>query len=206
VTQLSLLAVAPPQVWTRIDIEDPRARQLADRHYSRQTKGAEGFIGPGRRFLFWHEDAGGAAIWAVCYSLDPIGRYQFRNSIFRNESATRSSALIEAATPSSYDVFTRRYGPLPLEPLTSEIDIEATRARRGKERPPGYCYECAGWTWVRSSLPGHGRGARAIYEAAPPAGHAWDPDRWERPPYNPPADELAAALAKAAFQAAHKLD
>lgn len=184
--QLALDSLMPPQVWTRIDIEDPRARELADGHYSRQTPGAAGFVGPGRRFLLGHFDASElGAIWAVVYALDPVGRYQFRNAIFRNVSHTQSSALIIAATATSFEVFVRRYGALPTEPLTSEIDIEATRARRGKERPPGYCYECAGWTWVRSSLPGHGRGARAIYEAPAPAGHEWNPDRWSRPIYDP---------------------
>lgn len=166
--QLGFTDVLTPQLWVRIDIEDPRARELADRHYSRRTPGAEGFVGPGRRFLLGHfEDEVLAAIWAVCYAMDPGPgqRYRFRNTIFRNESRTQSSTLIVAATEITYDVFTRRYGALPAEPLTSEIDIEATRARRGRERPPGYCYECAGWTWVRSTLAGHGRSAKAIYEA-----------------------------------------
>lgn len=198
-TQLGFDSVLTPQLWVRLDIEDPRARELADDHYSRRTPGADGFVGPGRRFLLGHfEREVLEAIWAVCYAMDPGPgqRYQFRNTIFRNTSATRSSALIIAATDVTYDVFVRRYRALPAEPFTSEIDIDATRARRGKDRPPGYCYECAGWTWVRSTLALHGRSAKAVYEAPAPAGHAWSDDRWVRAPYNPPPADLAAALAR----------
>lgn len=185
--QLGFDTVLTPQLWERIDVEDPRARELADNHYSRRTPGADGIMGPGRRFLFGHEVTieRVGAIWGVCYAMDPGPgqRYQFRNAIFRNESATQSSSLIVAATALTYDVFKIRYGALPAEPLTSEIDIEATRARRGRERPPGYCYECAGWTWVRSTLPGHGRGAKAVYAADFAAWAEWAATQTDPPAY-----------------------
>lgn len=110
--QLGFTGILTPQLWSRIDIEDPRGRELADRHYPRRKRGADGFVGPGRRFALWHEDGfGGCALWTICYAMDPgtSQRYQFRNTIFRNESRTRSSDLISAATIASYELFVIRY-------------------------------------------------------------------------------------------------
>lgn len=161
-------------LWYRIPDEDPFAARFFDDHYSRQTPGARGILAPGQRVLLWHEGPIGSALWGAVLNLDPVGNLRFRNSLFRNMSGTLSSDLIKAGTETTFDFWRRKYGDLPWEltfhgkrvlPFESEIDIEATRARRGRERPPGYCYECAGWTWVRSMLPGHGRGAKAVYEA-----------------------------------------
>lgn len=154
-----------PQVWSHVPIEDPRARELADRHYSRQTVGAKGFVPAGQRFCLLHEDAGGRAVWAVCRNMDPTGRVQWRNTIFRNESAMLSSDLIRAATTATFEMWKRRYGAMPAEELTTEIDIIATAGRRSKRSRPGRCYELAGWIHVKDMEPGHGRSAKAIWRA-----------------------------------------
>lgn len=163
-TQLSLTSIAPPQMWSHIPVEDPRASKLYDDHYSRQTIGARGVLGPGWRFLLWHEGKRGTAMWGVVY-----GRFRkkwrWRNSIFRNDSDTRSSDLIVAATIETGDLWLRRYRVLPTVPLTTEIDIDATASRRGRTRPPGYCYACAGWVLVRFTYAEHGRTAKAIYQS-----------------------------------------
>jgi hypothetical protein len=159
-----------PQVWSHVPIEDPACREVYDRHYSRQTVGAEGLVAPGSRFLFRHEGSNGLAIWAVVRNRFKApgwdeGVWYFRNSIFRNESGTLSSDLIRAATATTYEVWIRRYGALPPEDLITEIDIDATAHRRGKDHPPGYCYELAGWEWFKSMLAGHGRPRKAVYRA-----------------------------------------
>jgi hypothetical protein len=151
-------------LWHRIPDEDPYASRFFDDHYSRQTPGAKGILAPGFRGLWWHEGPNGSAMWGVVHNRFR-GRWRWRNTVFRNKSGTQSSSLIIAATETTFEYWRRRYGSLPPLPLESEIDIKATRDRRGKDRPPGYCYECAGWTWIRSTLPGHGRGAKAVYEA-----------------------------------------
>lgn len=164
--QLSLVDLAPPQIWEHIPIEDPRGREIADRHYSRQTVGAKGFVGPGERFAFLHDDGrGGRALWAVCRALDPVGAMQWRNTIFRNESSTRSSDLIAYATLITYECWIRRYHAIPPEALTTEIDIEATRRRRSKHALPGICYRHAGWEEVRYVPKGHGRAAKIVLRA-----------------------------------------
>lgn len=166
-----------PQIWQHVPIEDPRAREVYDRHYSRQTVGADGLVAAGYRFLLMHfaEQFGGKgeAIWAVVRNRFKApgwtqGRWYWRNAIFRNESTTPSSELIVAATATTYDLWERRYKELPPEDLISEIDIDATAKRRSKHNPPGHCYQVAGWEWFKSSLAGHGRGNKAVYRAPRP--------------------------------------
>jgi hypothetical protein len=153
-----------PSLWRHVPVEYPPARELADRHYSRQTVGATGIMPPGKRFLFWHESAAGKAVWGVCRN-QFLGVWRFRNTIFRNESTILSSEMIIAATDLTYAVWTRRYKQPPRERLTTEIDIEATARRRSKQHPAGYCYLMAGWEFLYELDPGHGRPARAVYGA-----------------------------------------
>jgi hypothetical protein len=162
------LNTGPRPVWTRIDVEDPRGAELADCHYSRQTIGAAGYMPPGLRFALWHEPAIGAALWGVCYNLDPIGAPRWRNTIFHNASVSLSSWLIEHATVTTYEVWIIRYKVLPSIPLTTEIDVEATRARRSRRHEPGHCYRIAGWREVARFDPGHGRPERVVLEAPAP--------------------------------------
>lgn len=152
-----------PPIWFRVDKFDPRAAALADRHYSRQTVGAEQTLGPGQTFLALTPDE--LATWGVVCNLDPVGELRWRNTIFHNESPTPSSRLIIAATLATYQRWERRYGGRPPVPLTTEIDIEATRARRSKRHEPGHCYLMAGWRKVRDIPASHGRSAKVELEA-----------------------------------------
>lgn len=152
------------ELWRHVPVEFPPARELADRHYSRQTPGADGILPGGWRFLFWHD---GGAVWGVCRNRFRK-RWRWRNTIFRNESATLSSELIRAATRLTYEVWERRYKALPPERLTTEINIEATRRRRSRHHAPGHCYLMAGWEHLYDLEPGHGRPARAVWAAPIP--------------------------------------
>lgn len=172
------------RVWEHVPIEDPRAREVYDRHYSRReaSKGEDGLVAPGRRFLLMHHgtprvedgvELSGLAIWAIVYGRWKApgwteGVWTFRNSIFRNESTTRSSDLIRAATAESYALFTRRYTKLPEVSLTTEIDIEATKDFRSQWHAAGWCYKKAGWTFSHVTPRGHGRSAKAIWKAPAP--------------------------------------
>ena len=92
-TQLALGDLSPPTIWSHIPIEDPRGREIADRHYSRQTPGARGYVGPGERFAFLHDgDDGKRALWAVCRAMDPVGNMQWRNTIFRKHDVGTSNS------------------------------------------------------------------------------------------------------------------
>jgi hypothetical protein len=173
---LELALGAGRQMWSRIDIEDPRGRDLADRHYSRQTPGAKGYAPPGLRFALWYDDGhgwqsksrpSGAAIWTVVYNLDPVGDARWRNTLYRNESAWLTSYLCMRATESTFLVWLARYRVLPPVSLTTEIDIDATADRRSKRNPPGHCYLEAGWLFSHHVPAGHGRPAKDVLWAPP---------------------------------------
>ncbi len=159
-----------PSLWRHVPVEYPPARELADRHYPRQTQGAKGILAPGERFLFWHEGARGNAVWGVVRNRFRK-RWRFRNALFRNESDTLSSALITEATATTYTCWIRRYLDIPKERLLTEVDIEATADRRSRRHPPGYCYQMAGWEHLYDLEPGHGRPARSVWAAPIPAYH-----------------------------------
>jgi hypothetical protein len=154
-------------VWHWIPVEDPWAARFYDRHYSRQTKGAKGVLAPGKRFLLRHIGHRGRALWGVVLNLDPAGTLRWRNSVFRNESGTLSSFLIERATLATYVRWRAKYG-LPAIDLTTEIDIKATAGRRSKHNEPGHCYLMAGWRKVRDIPAGHGRPAKVEFAAPSP--------------------------------------
>lgn len=166
----SQLAIHWPvsSLWARAPREDSLCAELADGHYSRQTPGADGFLAAGQCVVLHHRGAKGGATWGVLFNRDPVGAWRWRNSIFRNISGTLSSLLIWDAVRTTYAEWRATYGELPDYPLRTEVDIEATRARRSKNSPPGKCYYDAGWTFVRDIPKGHGRSAKVELEAPAP--------------------------------------
>lgn len=169
-------------LWHHVPIEDPRIAALVDDHendgksphYSRQTPGAKGTIGPGWRFALWHDGPRGGAAWGVVLSRF-MGNWYWRNSLFHNASGTLSSVLIDHATRETYALWERRYRVLPEVPLITEIDPVATAKRRSQHHPPGHCYYEAGWTFLREAPAAHGRTLKHILAAPPPQGVSWLP-------------------------------
>lgn len=151
--------------WIPVAREDSLAAEIADRHYSRQTPGAHGFMPPGRCVVFVHVGREGLALWGVVLNLDPVGTLRWRNTIFRNESDSLSSQLVESATFATYLEWTKKYGALPDVALTTEIDIKATERRRSRWVEPGHCYRMAGWREVARRGREHGRPAIVVLEA-----------------------------------------
>lgn len=95
---------------------------------------------------------GDAAVWGVCANLDPVGREQFRCTIFRNETARLSSELIVEATRAS-SAWALEHGIIA--PLTTEIDPRRVRHKRD----PGRCFRKAGWFVIGVSKSHRHRGA-----------------------------------------------
>ena len=126
--------------WRKVRRTDPRARALADRHYSRQTVGARDFMASGRVLVLLTHCT--HAVWGVIENLDPVGNRRWRCSIFRNEGLVLSSVLIREATARTYVFWQSRYHGLPPVPLTTEVDP----ARTLKKRDPGRCFRRAGWS------------------------------------------------------------
>lgn len=130
--------------WAPVVRCDPRARALADRHYSRQTPGALDFTAPGRKLVMLTDDE--RAVWAVVDNLDPCGAQHWRVTMFRNEGAQLSSDLIREATGRTRDYWRRHYKGEPPVPLTTEIDPGCVR----RKRDPGRCFLRAGWKYART--------------------------------------------------------
>lgn len=151
--------------WELVGNADPRCARVYDRHYSRQTVGHSHLLPPGQKILLWHEDERGGAVWGVVRNVFR-GEWRWRNAIFRNESAARSSDLIREAVIATQLAWRAAYGELPSEPLITEIDPAATTAGRSRWHRPGWCYYKAGWSLLRVVPKGHGRTEKHVL--------AWD--------------------------------
>jgi hypothetical protein len=143
--------------WILVDKFDPWGALLADRHYPRQSVGSPQFMSPGRTIVMVTPRRD--AVWGVVFNVFREV-WRWRNSIFRNESGRRSSDLIIEATRLTYEKWKERYGDLPTAPLTTEVDINATRSRRSRRHLPGHCYRVAGWRELEQLPAGHGRPAK----------------------------------------------
>lgn len=119
---------------------DPRGRVLADKHYSRQSIGAQDFVKPGRCVVLLTSDA--QALWVTSW---PFAQYvkhawagAWENSLFRRESGPLASELIREAI-----AVTRWMWPdVPPLGIVTFIDEAAVRHKRD----PGRCYKKAGFT------------------------------------------------------------
>jgi hypothetical protein len=137
------LPLGPLPTWVPVDRDHPAARALADRHYSRQTPGAREFMPPGETLVMLTPCA--RAVWGVCLNLDGGGNLRWRVTIFRNEGAGLSSALVVAATAA-----TRARWPGQALLLTTEVDASKVRHKRD----PGRCFTRAGWRFLETTTSG----------------------------------------------------
>ncbi len=140
-------------MWTQTHKGDTRCRKLADRHYSRQTPGHPMFTRPGYNFVLHYEDDGGEAVFVWWRPKWEDGRpgtarkdglHALECTLFHNESLARSSDLIRAAV-SEVHGWTRAHDVRLDDGLITGVNSEKTKARRGKNREPGYCFRMAGW-------------------------------------------------------------
>src|SRR4051812_30281114 len=86
--------------WQVVDRDDPRARRLADRHYSRRTPGAAEFLYAGRTLVLLGTDE--RAVWGAIHHLRPKGDAMvWRCAIFRDErpDAERNGGGAKAVRP-----------------------------------------------------------------------------------------------------------
>lgn len=150
--------------WCRVTRYDTLAAELADGHYSRQSPGTDQYMPPGQHVAFVHHGPHGLAVWSAVWNVFR-DVWRWRNTIYRNVSGTLSSTLVEWATFATYVEWRIDYGSLPEKPLTTEVDIKATSARRSKHNEPGHCYLMAGWRKVRDIPASHGRPAKVELEA-----------------------------------------
>lgn len=119
------------------DRGDRAARALADRHYSRRTLGAVTVGPPGRVLVLVTpcERAAWVTHWPD-FALDGLDAW--RCSLFRNEGAGLSSALIRDAMAATGQLWCGR----PTDGWVTWVDRTAVRSSN-----PGWCFLRAGW-WV----------------------------------------------------------
>lgn len=149
--QMGLFEARPG--WSPRNKGDPRCRELADRHYTRQSPGHPMWTRPGYNFVLFAEDARGAAVfcwWRPKWEAGQERRDGLRVlecTIFRNETGDRSSDLIrQAVTELGSDVAREELGLDPVGiPLVTAVSSEATRKHRGRRHLPGHCFRMAGW-------------------------------------------------------------
>ena len=136
-------------IWELSYKADPRAREVADRHYNRQKPGTPQFVPPGRALVLYTETETGRAFWVTSYPFAEYVRHAWAGawvcSAFRNEGAGVASEMIRDAVAATR----AHFGEPPALGLVTFID-------RRKVRPTmvhgaktwGYTYKLAGFREV----------------------------------------------------------
>jgi hypothetical protein len=133
--------------WTMSHRADPKARELADRHYNRQKVGSKQFAPPGRCLVFYGETpAGGKGFWVTSWPFAQYVKHKWAGawicSAFRNENLGVSSDLIRQAVAATRFI----YGEPPDLGLVSFIDrkkVKPTIVRGNKTW---------GYTWIKAGF------------------------------------------------------
>lgn len=130
--------------WVVSHRADPRAVQLADRHYNRQKPGSPQFVPPGRCLVLLTPDAD--ALWVTSWPYAEYTKHAWAgawvNSLFRREPecTALASDLIRAAVAA-----TRwKWGEPPELGMVTFVDASKVRHKRD----PGRCYLRAGFQSV----------------------------------------------------------
>ena len=119
-------------MWLQIHDGHPVARQIADRHYSRGTKGARLFCGTGEKLVLITQAYDALFVWRK-------QRFRLNDqrgvecTLFRNEGMTLSSEMIKEACRWAWQRW-------PEERLFTYVRDSAIRSTN-----PGYCFQVAGW-------------------------------------------------------------
>ena len=121
---------------------DPRARELADRHYSRQSHGHPQFVPPGRCIVLLTRNAD--ALWVTSWPFAQYVKHEWAGawtcSLFRNQGPCLSSELIIQAVACTRHVW-------PSVPDLGFITfVDQSKVRR--KRDPGRCFIRAGFHHV----------------------------------------------------------
>lgn len=136
-------------IWHLSNRADPKARDIADRHYNRQKPGTPQFVPPGRCCVLYTENESGKAFWVTSYPFAEYVKHQWAGawicSAFRNEGAGVASELIREAVAATRAFF----GDPPAIGMVTFIDQKKVKPtmRRG-EKTWGLTYEKAGFRYV----------------------------------------------------------
>lgn len=127
--------------WRMSHRADPRARDLADRHYNRQKVGSPQFVPPGRCLVLYAETDTGRAFWVTSWPFAEYVRHEWAGawmcSAFRNEGAGWASNLIASALAATR----AHFGEPPALGLVTFLDERQVRPIKVRGVPT------YGWTW-----------------------------------------------------------
>lgn len=144
--------------WTVTYKGDVRCRELADRHYTRQTPGHPMWTRPGYNLVLYFEDRVGAAVfcwWRPKWEAGQERKDGLRAiecTIFRNETSEMSSDLVYAACEAlelDSDLLRSelKLDTIPEDGLITAVGSAATARRRSRHKRPGVCFREAGWRY-----------------------------------------------------------
>ena len=142
-------------IWHLSNRADPKAREVADRHYNRQKPGTTQFVPPGRCCVLYTENESGRALWVTSYPFAEYVKHKWAGawvcSAFRNEGAGIASEMILDAVAATRAFFG---DPPPLGMITfiDKRKVKPTK-RHGKDTW-GYTYEKAGFRFVGTTKKG----------------------------------------------------
>jgi hypothetical protein len=128
-------------IWRMSNRFDPAALPLADRHYNRQKPGTPQFCPPGKALVLLANSPANA-LWVSSYQRYAKHAWPgaWVNTLFRNEGAGLSSALILQAVAATRAA----WGEPNSEGMITFINTEKVR----KKRDWGRCYRKAGFNVV----------------------------------------------------------
>ena len=96
-------------IWEMSYKADPRAREIAARHYNRQKPGTPQFVPPGRALVRYTETETGRAFWVTSYPFAQYVRHAWAGawicSAVRNEGAGVASEMIRDAVAATRAYF-----------------------------------------------------------------------------------------------------
>lgn len=136
----------PDPLWRLSFRADPHARQLADRHYNRQSIGSTQFVPPGRCLVLTTPTAFWVTSWPLAAYVQHAWAGAWLCSAFRNEGDVLSSELVREAVAA-----TRwRWPEIPELGMVTFVDPTKTR----RKRDPGRCFRRAGFVPVGATKSG----------------------------------------------------
>lgn len=126
---------------------DPVARDIADRHYNRQSPGSAQFVPPGRCLVLRDDDC--PAVWVTSWPFAEYVKHQWAwawvNSLFRKEGEDGlASDMIRAAVSATI----AHFGDPPTLGMITFVDAKRVRPQRFGKARPGHCYKAAGFRHV----------------------------------------------------------
>ena len=128
-------------LWTLSHRADDHVRQLADRHYSRQTVGSPKFVAPGRSLVLRSLD--GYSYWVTLWPMWAKHAWNgaFVCTAFRREGgdALASDLIIDALKATRW-----KYPDVPDMGMVTFIDPGKVKPKKN----PGFCFLKAGFEYV----------------------------------------------------------